>query len=105
MKKRLLKIIKVGLIFVLVLFIILLTVIFVSERDRTVVEKYVKNENLPTVKADWKGTPVDESGRYVNAEFPFLPKILELLKWKLGSKPQKEEKQNDEWRVEVKDPG
>lgn len=88
----------------LILFIVLLTVIFASERDRAVIEEYVKNENLPTVKADWKGTPVDERGRFVNAEFPFLPKIRELLKWQLGAKPRKLEKQNDPWRIEVKDP-
>src|SRR5213076_1604147 len=104
MKRWAIKVIKIGAVFLLVLFVILLIMIFVSERDRAVVEKYVKNESLETVKSDWKGTPVDEKGRFVNAEFPFLPKIKELLQWQLGSRPRKEEKQNDTWRIEVKDP-
>ena len=41
--------------------------IIVSETDKAVIEKRVRNENLPTIKADWKGTPVDEKGRFVNA--------------------------------------
>lgn len=104
MKKRLFKIIKIGAIFLLILLTVLLTVIFASERDKTLIEKYVRNENLPVVKDDWKGTPVDKKGRFVNVEFPYLPKMLDLLKWQLGSNPQKEAKQNDSWRIEVKDP-
>jgi L-ascorbate metabolism protein UlaG (beta-lactamase superfamily) len=81
-----------------------LIVILIDENDKPVIEKYVKNENLPTIKVDWKGTPVDEKGRFVNYEFPFLPKIKDLLKWQLSGNPQKEEKQNDLERLAVLDP-
>lgn len=82
----------------------LLTAILVDEMDEAVIEKRVKNENLPTIKSDWKGTPVDEKGRFVNAEFAFLSKFTDLLKWQLSSNPQKEEKENDQQRLRVLDP-
>lgn len=68
------------------------------------IEKHVRNENLPTVKSDWRGTPVDEKHRFVNHEFAFLPKMSDLLKWQLSENPQKEEKQNDRERLKVLDP-
>lgn len=101
MKKWLVKI----FIILLAAFVVFLTSAFVIEKiDRATIVKYVRNENLPTVKPDWKGVPVDERGRFVNVEFPFLPKISELLKWQLGSNPQKEEKENDKARLQVLDP-
>jgi L-ascorbate metabolism protein UlaG (beta-lactamase superfamily) len=69
-----------------------------------VIEKYVRNENLPTIKADWKGTPVDEKGRFVNYEFPFQSKFVDLLKWQLSSNPQKAEKEKDTERLAISDP-
>lgn len=75
-----------------------------SDSDTTVAERYVKNENLPTIKPDWPGTPVDKKDRFVNHEFPFLAKTSSLLKWQLSSNPFKKAKQNDTMRLEVKDP-
>ena len=101
MKKWLIRIL-VGLVLTIV---VVLTSAFVLEKiDRAVVVKYVKNENLKTLKADWQGVPVDKKGRFVNHEHPFLPKMTDLLKWQLGEKPLKEAKQNDTERLEVKDP-
>jgi L-ascorbate metabolism protein UlaG (beta-lactamase superfamily) len=101
MKKWLVRIF-VGLLAAL---IVVLTSAFVIEKtDRAVTVKYVKNENLPTVMPDWKGVPVDERGRFVNAEFPFLPSTVDLLKWSLSGNPQKEEKRNDRERLEILDP-
>ncbi len=104
MKKRLPKLLKIGASVLIVLLIVLAAIIFWAENDKAVIEKYVKNENLPTIKTDWQGTPVDRKGRFVNAEFPFLPSTVDLLKWQLGAKPQKQEKQTDTARLEVKDP-
>ncbi len=104
MKKRLLKTIKIGASVLLFLLIVLAAVILWAENDKAVIEKYVKNETLPIIKTDWQGTPVDEKGRFVNAEFPFLPSTIDLLKWQLGAKPQKQEKQTDTTRLEVRDP-
>ena len=101
MKKWLFRII-VGLILI---FVVVFTSAFVLEKiDNVVIEKYVSNENLKTVKADWQGTPVDEKGRFVNAEFPFLPKMTDLLKWQLSANPFKEAKENDTERLQVLDP-
>lgn len=78
--------------------------IFISELDKAVIVKYERNENLPTIKSDWRGTPVDEKDRFVNYEFAYLPKISDLLRWQLSANPQKEEKQNDADRLKVLDP-
>ena len=101
MKKWFIRIV-VGLVLAIA---VVLTSAFVLEKiDKTVVVKYAKNENLKTLKADWQGTPVDEKGRFVNHELPFLPKMIDLLKWQLGERPLKEAKQNDTARLEVNDP-
>lgn len=90
--------------FVLI-FVGLVAMILISEKlDIAVIEKYVKNENLKTVKADWQGTPVDEKGRFVNAEFPFLSNLTEVLKWQLSTNPFKEAKRSDAERLQVLDP-
>jgi L-ascorbate metabolism protein UlaG (beta-lactamase superfamily) len=104
MKKRLLKLIKIVGLFTAVSVIGLTTFIIWSESDTAVIKTYAKNESLPTIKADWQGTPVDEKGRFVNHEFPFLPSNIDLLRWQLESKPQKQEKLNDKERLEIKDP-
>ena len=75
-----------------------------NENDKSVIVNYAGNENLKTIKADWKGTPVDENGRFVNHEFPYLPKFSKILRWMLSANPQKEEKQRDTARLEIKDP-
>ena len=95
--------IVVGGVFVLILLTVL-TAILLDESDKTVIETYVRNEDLATIKADWKGTPVDEKGRFVNYEFPFLSRFTDLIKWQLSSNPQKAEKENDKERLAVLDP-
>ena len=73
MKKWFIRII-VGLI---LLVVVVFTSAFVLEKiDSVVIKKYVSNENLKTVKTDWQGTPVDQKGRFVNIEYPFLPKTI-----------------------------
>ena len=67
------------------------------------IKTYARNEELTTIKPNWQGTPIDEKGRFVNHEFPFLPKISEILKWQLSSNPQREEKLNDTERLQVLD--
>lgn len=101
MKKWLVRIVVASLLTVFTV----LTIAFVLEQiDKAVIVNYVGNENLKTVKPDWRGVPVDEKGRFVNAEFAFLPKTLDLLRWQLSGNPQKEEKANDRGRLEIKDP-
>lgn len=101
MKKWLVRIIA-GLILLVVVFF---SSAFVFDAvDRAVVKKFVRNENLPTVREGWQGTPVDEKGRFVNAEFPFLPKLKDLLAWQLGANPFAEAKEKDTDRLPVLDP-
>src|SRR5215203_3127441 len=99
--KKLLKII--GAILALIAMIIAIFIL-IDSNDRAVITKYVKNENLKTVRADWRGTPVDEKDRFVNHEHPFLPKMIDVVKWQLGARPLKEAKKGDTSRLEVRDP-
>jgi len=95
--------IRIGAALSLIVIAIAVIILFI-ENDRAMVTKYIRNENLPIVKADWRGTPVDQKGRFVNHEFPFLPKITSLLKWRLSGNPQEEEKRNDVNRLKIEDP-
>lgn len=81
----------------------LLILIFINENDRAVVEKYANNENLPVIKENWRGTPVDQKNRFVNVEHPFLPSTIDLLKWQLSANPQAEEKKIDQSPLEITD--
>lgn len=101
MKKWIFRIV-VG--FVLLLAIILTSAFVWEKIDRAVVEKYSSNPKLKTLRAGWKGTPVDEKGRFVNHEHPFLPKMTEVLKWQFSENRFKGEKEKDTARLEVKDP-
>ena len=64
---------------------------------------YTSNPNLLNIKLpfEWKGTPTDEKGRFVNLEFPFVDSFLEVLKWQFQKNPQKQEKEHDKWRPDV----
>lgn len=95
---------RIGVALVIIL-VVALTAAFWKERtDTAVVTKYVKNDDLPTVVEGWKGTPVDQKGRFVNHEFPFLSSTLDLLRWKIGGNPQAEEKAKDTARLKIGDP-
>lgn len=100
MVKKLFKIIGAGLALIIILIAI---IIWMNESDRAVIEKYVSNENLKTIKANWKGVPVDEKGRFVNNEFPYLPKYSKMIRWALSTNPQKEEKLKDSARLPILD--
>lgn len=89
---------------ILVLLVVLLAAAFWSDKDTAVLTGYLKNESLPTIKPGWQGNPVDQRDRFINDEFPFLPKTTDLLKWTWDSNPFEEEKQRDTQRLEVKDP-
>lgn len=82
----------------------LIILFLIDANDKAVIAKYANNEDLPTIKPGWQGTPVDQKGRFVNHEHPFLPRAIDLLKWQLSGNPQKEEKQNDRERLAVLDP-
>jgi L-ascorbate metabolism protein UlaG (beta-lactamase superfamily) len=91
-------------IFTGVLFALLIGLIIYGETDTAVVTEYIKKENLKTVREDFRGVPVDQHGRFVNLEYPFLPSMVELLKWRLSPNPQSEEKKNDRSPLRVQNP-
>src|SRR5688572_2765297 len=75
-----------------------------SDSDTTTRAGYKQNDTLATIKSGWPGTPVDQKDRFINDEFPFLPKSSDLLKWKMGGNDLEQAKQADTGRLEVKDP-
>jgi len=77
---------------------------FWSDSDSQVLSGYRTNEDLTTIRGGWPGTPVDQKGRFINDEFPFLPKTLDLLKWQLGTNWYADEKDRDTGRLEVMGP-
>jgi L-ascorbate metabolism protein UlaG (beta-lactamase superfamily) len=81
-----------------------IALILMGENDSATVTNYTQNQNQTTVKKDWKGVPVDQKGRFVNAEIPFLPSSIDLLKWKLGTNPQAAEKQSENFQLKIQDP-
>ena len=66
---------------------------------------YTSNPDLPTLQLpfEWKGTPINEQGRFTNHEFKFVDSLREVLKWQTTINPQKAEKKSDQWRLEVID--
>lgn len=99
MKKWLL---RIGLV-VSIIFGGLLLLVAWAETDTAVLKGYRQNDELRTIRDGWSGTPVDQKDRFMNHEFPFLPSMVDLLKWKLGGNKFKEEKDADPFRVEVRE--
>lgn len=91
-------------VIVLLLLTVILAAAFWSDSDVQKPSGHIKKDELSAIKNGWPGNPIDQRGRFINDEFPFLPKSMELLKWQLSSNRFKEEKQNDQFRVEVRDP-
>ncbi len=91
---------RIGLV-VLVLVFVLVGLVLYNEMDEAIIKNYKKTDELKTVKDDWKGVPIDQKGRFVNLEYPFLPSTIDLLKWKLNPNLQAEEKENDKSTLKV----
>jgi L-ascorbate metabolism protein UlaG (beta-lactamase superfamily) len=94
---------RIGVVFLLVI-VVLVAAAFWSDSDTAVLTRHVSNESATTLKANWKGTPVDQRGRFMNDEFPFLPKTRDLLRWQLSENPFEAEKEADTFRLKVLDP-
>ena len=94
---------RIG-IFLLLVLVLAAALTLWSELDYQMANGRIKNEALPVVKPGWEGNLVDQKGRFINEEFPFLPKTSELLRWQLSGNKFREEKRNDQWRLEVRDP-
>lgn len=60
---------------------------------------YKNNPQLKTPKAPqgWQGTPMDEKGRFLNLNHPFVPSLKDVFRWKLEASPFKKEKKAEVW--------
>lgn len=74
------------------------TTLFAQPKAKDTLQ-FTSNPHLTTILPDWKGTPLDIHGRFMNHEFPFLPKFRDVLKWQFSAKPQKTEKRLDTFRL------
>ena len=59
------------------------------------------NPNLQIIKENWKGN-ICIDGRYYNDSAVQKAPLLSVLKWKLSSNPQREEKKKDNFRLQTK---
>jgi hypothetical protein len=91
------KIIRISLFTItLLLFLVAYNVI-----EKETEEGFVDNPDLITVAphSNWKGTPVDQNGRFTNLYQPFDSNFGDLLKWQLSKNPQKKEKKEEQRRL------
>jgi L-ascorbate metabolism protein UlaG (beta-lactamase superfamily) len=61
------------------------------------------NPSLSTPKAPlgWEGTPVDEKGKFINLNHPFVPSLADVIRWKIQKSPFKDDKKEERWEPEV----
>jgi len=59
---------------------------------------YHFNKELPIIKPDWKGN-IAINGQFHNDSKPEKPPVLDVLKWKLSTNPQKQEKKQDTFQL------
>lgn len=62
---------------------------------------YTSNPALTTIPLpfEWKGTPLDSNGRFLNYEFAFINSFKALWEWQTMKNPQKTEKKNESWKL------
>jgi L-ascorbate metabolism protein UlaG (beta-lactamase superfamily) len=73
----------------------------VTKAKTAKLSKYTSNPDLKNINPSWKGTPLDQDGRFMNHEFPFIQDFGSVLKWMSQTNPQKEFKKKDTWRIPV----
>ncbi|MEO6759351.1 MAG: hypothetical protein ABIO24_07840, partial [Saprospiraceae bacterium] len=61
----------------------------------------VSNPDLPTIRPEWPGNPLDDNGRYRNLNQSSERSYRELLRWQTGGNPQKAEKKADDWVLPI----
>lgn len=75
-----------------------------NANDSQTLSGHIKNDELPVIKEGWLGNTVDQKGRFINDEFPFLPKTYSIFKWQLSENIFESEKLNDPYKLNVRDP-
>lgn len=66
-------------------------------------KRYQSNPQLKTVKAPigWLGTHVDQKGRFLNLNHPFVPNWMDVFRWKLQKSPFKKDKKAEVWNPHI----
>lgn len=64
---------------------------------------HTSNPELKTIapNEEWKGTPLDDQGKFVNLYHPFESSFSDLLKWQTDKNPYKEAKEKETRRLAV----
>lgn len=67
------------------------------------VHGYKNNPQLKTIFPDtnWRGTPVDKNGRFMNLEHPYAPDLGGFIRWKLSANVFKADKKTAHWQPEL----
>ena len=65
------------------------------------ITSYTSNPALATIRSDWKGTPLDENGLFINHEYPWKLDYGLVFKYIMHRNPQRKIKQQDTWRIPV----
>lgn len=74
---------------------------FAQKEKMQILNHRTSNPDLKTILPFWKGTPLDQNGRFMNHEFPFVPKFGSVFKWMIQKNPQKQIKKADTWKMPV----
>jgi L-ascorbate metabolism protein UlaG (beta-lactamase superfamily) len=91
---------------VILLIVVATAAVIIDEKtDHQSLVTRSKNDELKTIKPDWQGNAVDQRDRFMDESHPYIPSMFKVAKWKIGGNPLKDEKEQDTWRLEVKDPG
>ena len=90
--------------FAVTLIVLFAATIILTEIDNQVLKKRVKKDELETIKQGWPGNAIDGRDRFFDEQYPYMPSMLDVAKWKLSGNPFKEAKASDTWKAEVRDP-
>lgn len=63
----------------------------------------IRGEGPDIFRPGWPGNAIDQKGRFINDEFPFLPKIYSIFTWQFSENVFEAEKRNDTYRLNVRD--
>ncbi len=74
---------------------------FAQKEEMQILTTRTNNPTLKTILPSWEGTPVDQKGRFMNHEFPYIAKFGTVLKWMTEANPQKKQKKEDTWKMPV----
>lgn len=74
-----------------------LLIFMITDKEYKNSPDFLSNPKLSTTppSPNWKGTPLDENGKFTNIYHPFESSLKDVLKWKTSKNPQKEEKKTD----------